>query len=99
MVLYLLIPVTVALLLGFRLRTTDLGVQFGMRGNDGITGWRRRARPWVYAAAAVAVTAAGAWAFVVAYWIVAVVLIGLLADKVLFSPWEKFLHRRWGTGK
>lgn len=28
-----------------------------------------------------------------------IVLIGLLADKVLFSPWEKFLHRRWGTGK
>ncbi|HWA84687.1 MAG TPA: ABC transporter permease [Opitutus sp.] len=23
--------------------------------------------------------------------------IGLLADKVLFSPWERFLHRRWGT--
>ena len=22
---------------------------------------------------------------------------GLLADKVLFSPWERFLHRRWGT--
>jgi NitT/TauT family transport system permease protein len=28
-----------------------------------------------------------------------IVLLGLLADKVLFSPWEKFLHRRWGTGK
>jgi NitT/TauT family transport system permease protein len=28
-----------------------------------------------------------------------IVLIGLLADKVLFSPWEKLLHRRWGTGK
>jgi NitT/TauT family transport system permease protein len=27
------------------------------------------------------------------------VLIGLLADKILFSPWEKFLHRRWGTEK
>lgn len=26
-----------------------------------------------------------------------IVLIGLLADKVLFSPWERFLHRRWGT--
>ncbi len=23
--------------------------------------------------------------------------IGLLADKALFSPWERFLHRRWGT--
>ena len=28
-----------------------------------------------------------------------IVLIGLLADKTLFSPWEKFLHRRWGTEK
>ncbi len=27
------------------------------------------------------------------------VAIGLLADKVLFAPWEKFLHRRWGTAK
>ena len=27
-----------------------------------------------------------------------IVLIGLLADKVLFSPWEQFLHSRWGTG-
>lgn len=27
-----------------------------------------------------------------------IVLIGLLADKILFSPWERFLHRRWGTG-
>jgi NitT/TauT family transport system permease protein len=26
-----------------------------------------------------------------------ITLIGLLADKALFSPWEKFLHRRWGT--
>jgi NitT/TauT family transport system permease protein len=26
-----------------------------------------------------------------------IVLIGLLADKVMFSPWERFLHRRWGT--
>jgi len=26
-----------------------------------------------------------------------ITLIGLLADKVLFSPWERFLHRRWGT--
>ncbi|HYF35577.1 MAG TPA: ABC transporter permease [Prosthecobacter sp.] len=25
-----------------------------------------------------------------------IVTIGLLADKVLFSPWERFLHRRWG---
>jgi sulfonate transport system permease protein len=27
-----------------------------------------------------------------------IVLIGLVADKALFSPWERFLHRRWGTG-
>jgi NitT/TauT family transport system permease protein len=27
-----------------------------------------------------------------------IVLIGLLADKVLFAPWERFLHSRWGTG-
>src|SRR4029453_3430969 len=26
-----------------------------------------------------------------------IVLIGLLADKILFSPWEQFVHRRWGT--
>jgi NitT/TauT family transport system permease protein len=25
--------------------------------------------------------------------------IGLLADRVFFSPWEKFIHRRWGTSK
>ena len=28
-----------------------------------------------------------------------IILIGLLVDKVFFSPWEKFLHRRWGTTK
>ena len=26
-----------------------------------------------------------------------IVGIGLLADRLLFSPWERFLHRRWGT--
>ena len=26
-----------------------------------------------------------------------IVLIGLLADRILFSPWERFIHRRWGT--
>ena len=26
-----------------------------------------------------------------------IVVIGLLVDKILFSPWEAFLHRRWGT--
>jgi NitT/TauT family transport system permease protein len=28
-----------------------------------------------------------------------IIVIGLLADKILFSPWEKFMHRRWGTQK
>jgi len=26
-----------------------------------------------------------------------IIVIGLLADKALFSPWERLLHRRWGT--
>jgi NitT/TauT family transport system permease protein len=26
-----------------------------------------------------------------------IVAIGMLADRALFSPWERFLHRRWGT--
>jgi len=29
---------------------------------------------------------------------VIIVVIGLLADRLLFSPWERFFHRRWGTG-
>lgn len=28
-----------------------------------------------------------------------IIVIGLLADKILFSPWEKFLYRRWGTAR
>lgn len=28
-----------------------------------------------------------------------IIVIGLLADKLLFSPWEKFLHRRWGLSQ
>jgi NitT/TauT family transport system permease protein len=28
-----------------------------------------------------------------------IVVIGLLADKIVFSPIEKFLHRRWGTSQ
>ena len=28
-----------------------------------------------------------------------IIAIGLLADKLLFSPWEKFLYRRWGTAR
>ena len=28
-----------------------------------------------------------------------IIVIGLLADKLFFSPWENFLHRRWGTSK
>jgi NitT/TauT family transport system permease protein len=27
---------------------------------------------------------------------VVIVVIGLLADRSLFSPWERFVHRRWG---
>jgi len=27
-----------------------------------------------------------------------IIVIGLLADKMLFAPWERLLHRRWGTG-
>jgi NitT/TauT family transport system permease protein len=27
------------------------------------------------------------------------VVLGLLADKVLFSPWEKWVHRCWGTDR
>lgn len=30
---------------------------------------------------------------------IVIVLIGLLADKILFSPFERFMHRRWGTNK
>jgi NitT/TauT family transport system permease protein len=25
-----------------------------------------------------------------------IILIGFAADKIIFSPWERFLHRRWG---
>src|SRR5713101_254960 len=28
-----------------------------------------------------------------------IVIIGLVADKILFSPVERFLHRRWGTSQ
>ena len=28
-----------------------------------------------------------------------IIVIGLLADKIFFSPIEKFLHRRWGTSQ
>ena len=31
--------------------------------------------------------------------IIVIVLIGLLVDKTLFSPVERFLHRRWGTSQ
>jgi NitT/TauT family transport system permease protein len=30
---------------------------------------------------------------------IVIIVIGLLADRILFSPWEKFLHRRWGTSR
>jgi sulfonate transport system permease protein len=28
-----------------------------------------------------------------------IVVIGLLADKIVFAPCERFLHRRWGTAR
>jgi NitT/TauT family transport system permease protein len=28
-----------------------------------------------------------------------IVAVGLVADRVLFAPWERFLHRRWGTNQ
>lgn len=28
---------------------------------------------------------------------IVIVIIGLLVDRLMFSPWESFLHRRWGT--
>ena len=28
-----------------------------------------------------------------------IVIVGLLADKLLFAPAERFVHRRWGTGR
>jgi NitT/TauT family transport system permease protein len=31
--------------------------------------------------------------------IIVIVLIGLLADKILFGPAERFLHHRWGTNR
>jgi NitT/TauT family transport system permease protein len=27
-----------------------------------------------------------------------IVVMGLAVDKILFAPWERFLHERWGTG-
>lgn len=30
---------------------------------------------------------------------ITIVVIGLLADKIIFSPIERVLHRRWGTGR
>jgi len=30
---------------------------------------------------------------------IVIVVIGLLADKIFFSPIEKFLHRRWATSQ
>ena len=30
---------------------------------------------------------------------IVIIVIGLLADKIFFSPIEKFLHRRWGTSQ
>jgi NitT/TauT family transport system permease protein len=30
---------------------------------------------------------------------IVIIVIGLVADKILFSPLEKFMHRRWGTAR
>jgi NitT/TauT family transport system permease protein len=30
---------------------------------------------------------------------IVIIVIGLLADKILFSPFERFMHRRWGTAR
>ncbi len=30
---------------------------------------------------------------------VIIIVIGLLADKILFSPFERLMHRRWGTAR
>jgi NitT/TauT family transport system permease protein len=30
---------------------------------------------------------------------IVIIVIGLLADMILFGPWERFLHRRWGTSR
>ncbi|MBI1840084.1 MAG: ABC transporter permease [Verrucomicrobia bacterium] len=30
---------------------------------------------------------------------VVIVVIGLVADKIMFSPFERFMHKRWGTSK
>jgi len=30
---------------------------------------------------------------------IVIIAIGLIADKILFSPLERFLHRRWGTAR
>lgn len=30
---------------------------------------------------------------------IVIIVIGLLADKILFSPIERFMHRRWGTAR
>jgi NitT/TauT family transport system permease protein len=27
-----------------------------------------------------------------------IIVVGLVVDRILFSPFERFLHRRWGTG-
>ncbi len=29
---------------------------------------------------------------------VVIVTIALMVDKIMFAPWERFLHQRWGTG-
>lgn len=30
---------------------------------------------------------------------IVIIVIGLLADKILFSPFQRYMHRRWGTAR
>lgn len=30
---------------------------------------------------------------------IVIIVIGLLTDKIIFSPFERFMHRRWGTSR
>jgi NitT/TauT family transport system permease protein len=30
---------------------------------------------------------------------VVIVFVGLISDRLMFSPFERFMHRRWGTGR
>jgi NitT/TauT family transport system permease protein len=28
---------------------------------------------------------------------IVMIVIGLLADRIIFGPWERFLHQSWGA--